>query len=67
METAAPAPEAPAEEDRMSKLESELGEMVTEIASLRAMIETPAPVEDVEVQMSGSPLWRSIAALRSKN
>jgi hypothetical protein len=29
------------------------------------MLETPAPVEDVEVQMSGS-LWRSIAALRSK-
>lgn len=65
METAAPAPEAAAEDDRMSKLESQMGEMVTEIATLRAMIETPAPVEDVEVQMSGS-LWRSIAALRNK-
>jgi len=66
METVEPTPEAPAEEERMSKLESQIGEIVTEIATLRAMLETPAPVEDVEVQMSKS-LWRSIAALRSKN
>jgi hypothetical protein len=65
MEAVVPTPEAPAEDERVSKLESQMGEMVTEIATLRAMIETPAPVEDVEVQMSGS-LWRSIAALRSK-
>jgi len=65
MEAVVPTPEAPAEDERVSKLESQMGEMVTEIATLRAMLETPAPVEDVEVQMSGS-LWRSIAALRSK-
>lgn len=65
MEAVVPTPEAPAEDDRVSKLESQMGEMVTEIATLRAMLETPSPVEDVEVQMSGS-LWRSIAALRSK-
>jgi hypothetical protein len=65
MEAAVPTPEAPAEDERVSKLESQMGEMVTEVATLRAMLETPAPVEDVEVQMSGS-LWRSIAALRSK-
>jgi hypothetical protein len=65
MEAAVPTPEAPAEDERVSKLESQMGEMVTEVATLRAMLETPAPVEDVEVQMSGS-LWRSIAALRNK-
>jgi hypothetical protein len=65
MEAVVPTPEAPAEDERVSKLESQMGEMVTEVATLRAMLETPAPVEDVEVQMSGS-LWRSIAALRSK-
>ena len=65
MEAVVPTPEAPAEDERVSKLESQMGEMVTEVATLRAMLETPAPVEDVEVQMSGS-LWRSIAALRNK-
>jgi rRNA maturation endonuclease Nob1 len=55
------------EDDRMSKLESQLGEMVTEVASLRAMIEKPAVEETVDVQMAKVPLWKTLAALRSKN
>ena len=55
------------EDDRMSKLESQLGEMVTEVATLRALIEKPAVDETVDVQMAKVPLWKTLAALRSKN
>jgi rRNA maturation endonuclease Nob1 len=55
------------EEDRMSKLESQIGEMVTEVATLRAMIEKPTVDETVDVQMAKVPLWKTLAALRSKN
>jgi rRNA maturation endonuclease Nob1 len=55
------------EDDRISKLESQLSEMVTEVASLRALIEKPAVEETVDVQMAKVPLWKSLAALRSKN
>ena len=67
METVAPTPAAtPAtEEDRLSKLESQMGEMVTEIASLRAQLEMPAPTE-VDVKMEKTPLWKTLAILRSK-
>jgi rRNA maturation endonuclease Nob1 len=61
--------EAPAhvEDDRISKLESQLSEMVTEVATLRALIEKPAVEETVDVQMAKVPLWKSLAALRGKN
>jgi hypothetical protein len=55
------------EDDRMSKLESQLGEMVTEVATLRALIEKPAVDETVDVQMAKVPLWKTLASLRSKN
>jgi 8-oxo-dGTP pyrophosphatase MutT (NUDIX family) len=55
------------EDDRMSKLESQLSEMVTEVATLRALIEKPAVDETVDVQMAKVPLWKTLASLRSKN
>jgi hypothetical protein len=58
---------APVEDDRLAKLEAQLGEMVTEIASLRAIVEAPEPSEEVEVQMQKAPLWKTLANLRSKN
>jgi hypothetical protein len=67
MEAVVPAPEAPAEDERVSKLESQLSEMVTEVATLRALIEKPAVEETVDVQMAKVPLWKTLAALRSKN
>jgi hypothetical protein len=67
MEVVVPTPEAPAEDERVSKLESQLSEMVTEVATLRAMIEKPAVDETVDVQMAKVPLWKTLAALRSKN
>lgn len=68
METVAPTPAAPAaEEDRLSKLESQMGEMVTEIASLRAQLEMPAPT-DVDVKMEKArPIWQTLAALRNSS
>ena len=67
MEAVVPTPEAPAEDERVSKLESQLGEMVTEVATLRALIEKPEVDETVDVQMAKVPLWKTLAALRSKN
>jgi hypothetical protein len=67
MEVVVPTPEAPAEDERVSKLESQLSEMVTEVATLRALIEKPAVDETVDVQMAKVPLWKTLAALRSKN